>query len=120
MIRKSSLIRIDAKNSEIGAWDRDTGADYPRDTKAHIQQAFANVEATLKLAGGTGWDQVYLIRSYHVGMTQDALEVTAQCLKEYTPDHAPLWTAIGVEKLAFPEMRIEIEVKAHVSPKDVS
>jgi len=47
-------------------------------------------------------------------MTPESLEAAATCLKKYCKNHEPLWTAIGVEKLAFPEMKIEIEVKAHI------
>jgi enamine deaminase RidA (YjgF/YER057c/UK114 family) len=34
-------------------------------------------------------------------------------LKKWTPDHKPIWTCIGVEKLAEDEMKVEIEVVAH-------
>lgn len=34
-------------------------------------------------------------------------------LEKWFPDHRPIWTAVGVEKLAFPEMLIEIEAVAY-------
>ena len=38
-------------------------------------------------------------------------------MKEYMPNHQPIWTALGIEKLAFPDMKVEIEVSAHVASK---
>jgi enamine deaminase RidA (YjgF/YER057c/UK114 family) len=59
--------------------------------------------------------QVYRIASYHVGFdAEEVLGPMIGALKQYMPNHQPIWTAIGVEKLAFPEMKVEIEVSAHV------
>jgi len=69
----------------------------------------------LQNAGGKGWEQVYRIASYHVGFdAEEVLGPMIGALKQYMPNHQPIWTAIGVEKLAFPEMKVEIEVSAHV------
>ena len=35
-------------------------------------------------------------------------------LRKYCPDHAPALTGIGVQQLAIPGMRLEIEASAHV------
>ena len=42
-----------------------------------------------------------------------ALELTKEYLKKWCPNHQPIWTVLGVEKLALPEMMIEVEVTAH-------
>ena len=49
--------------------------------------------------------------TYHVPMSQEALETTSKYFKEYAP-HKPLWTAVGVPRLAEEEMKIEVVVKA--------
>ena len=36
-------------------------------------------------------------------------------LRKYCPGHQPVWTLIGPAKLAFPEMKVEIQVEAHVA-----
>ena len=81
---------------------------------AQIEQAFENVEHTLKTAGAKGWEDVFFIRSYHVPMNDEAMETMVTCLKKYCPNHQPAWTAVGVTRLAFDDMRVEIEVRAHV------
>jgi enamine deaminase RidA (YjgF/YER057c/UK114 family) len=84
---------------------------YPEDLDAHIAQAFKNVEAALKVAGGKGWEEVYSVTTYHVPLKKEALEITSKYFKEYMT-HKPLWTAVGVPNLAEKEMQIEIVVKA--------
>jgi len=44
----------------------------------------------------------------------EALQAMVQNFKKYMPDHAPVWTCVGVANLALPQMRIEVEVVAHV------
>lgn len=34
--------------------------------------------------------------------------------KKWMPDHQPIWTAVGVTRLGMDDMRVEIEVAAHV------
>lgn len=36
-----------------------------------------------------------------------------QKLKSHNPAHHPIWTALCVSKLAFPDMLVDIEVEAH-------
>lgn len=45
------------------------------------------------------------------------MEHMVASVKRTFPDHAPLWTNIGVAKLAFPDMLIEIQVTAHTPLK---
>jgi len=33
--------------------------------------------------------------------------------KKWMPDHQPIWTCLGVTRLAKDDMRVEIEVVAH-------
>lgn len=100
----------------VGGWDRTTEAISP-DIVLQIEQAFDNVERTLKVAGSKGWEDVFSIRSYHVPADEKSLETMVRCLKKYCPDHQPIWTYLGVQRLALEDMKVEIEVRAHV-PQD--
>ncbi|KAL7794929.1 Endoribonuclease L-PSP/chorismate mutase-like protein [Trichoderma afarasin] len=95
-----------------GGWDPKTGA-YQKDLNAQIDQAFANVEIALKDAGGKGWSQVYRINTYHVPISNESLEAVTRNIRQYMPGHQPIWTAVGVARLAEDDMLIEIEVVAH-------
>lgn len=55
--------------------------------------------------------QVYSLRSYQTDIANH-WEHLMEKLKERIPGHRPLWTALGVSKLAFPAMTIELEVEA--------
>ncbi len=83
------------------------------DILEEIDQAFENVDYTLKQAGGKGWSQVYRVNSYHVDMSPEALQRTVDNFKKWMPDHQPVWTLIGVTKLGLESMRVEIEVSAY-------
>lgn len=98
-----------------GGWDPQTGT-IPAETSLQINQAFANVAHNLKDAGGTGWGQVFRVNSYHVPMNEEALECMVRNFKKYMPRHEPIWTCVGVSGLGEEEMRVEIEVSAHVPP----
>ncbi|KAK9357125.1 Endoribonuclease L-PSP/chorismate mutase-like protein [Lipomyces starkeyi] len=95
-----------------GGWDPETGVFY-KEINAQIDQAFANVELALKTAGGTGWEQVHRVNSYHVPINNEALEAMVRNFKRYMPNHQPIWTCVGVTRLAEDDMRVEIEVVAH-------
>ncbi|KAI0530351.1 putative L-PSP endoribonuclease family protein [Xylaria digitata] len=96
-----------------GGWDPKTGV-FNREINAQIDQAFANVELNLKDAGGKGWEQVFRVNSYHVPLNDEALEAMTRNFKKYMPNHKPIWTCIGVSRLGEDDMRVEIEVVAHV------
>ena len=98
--------------NQTGGWDPKTGEFY-REINAQIDQAFANVELTLKNAGGKGWEQVFRVNSYHVPINNEALEAMVRNFKKYMPNHNPLWTCVGVTRLGEDDMRVEIEVVAH-------
>ncbi|KAI0452026.1 putative L-PSP endoribonuclease family protein [Xylaria acuta] len=97
-----------------GGWNPSAGvSSIPRDIQAQIDQAFANVDLALKTAGGKGWAQVYSVRSYHVPLNNEAIEAVVRNFRAWCPDHQPLWTCIGVQRLGEDDMRVEIEVQAH-------
>ncbi|KAH7013093.1 putative L-PSP endoribonuclease family protein [Ilyonectria destructans] len=97
-----------------GGWDPNSAPPVlPTDLKAQIDQAFCNIDHTLKNAGGRGISQVFRINSYHPNLSQETLGFMKENLEKWFPDHRPIWTAVGVEKLALPEMLIEIEAVAY-------
>ncbi|UNI16764.1 hypothetical protein JDV02_003172 [Purpureocillium takamizusanense] len=95
-----------------GGWDPVTGV-FEREINAQIDLAFANVERCLKDAGCKGWSQVFRVNSYHVPINDEALAAMVRNFRKYMPDHEPLWTCVGVTRLAEDDMRVEIEVVAH-------
>ncbi|KAF4334849.1 L-PSP endoribonuclease family [Fusarium beomiforme] len=99
-----------------GGWDRETEKVDPN-VVVQIEKAFENVECALKAAGSRGWEDVFFLRSHHLPCNNEAIETMVRCLKKYCPNHQPTWTALGVPRLALDDMRVEIEVRAHV-PKD--
>jgi enamine deaminase RidA (YjgF/YER057c/UK114 family) len=73
------------------------------------------VDLALKTAGGTGWNQVYSVRVYMLDPQDEAATASlVQNFREWMPNHKPLFTYIGVKSLALKEMRIEVEVEAHI------
>lgn len=98
------------KCSGQGGWTNNR--DIPMDNKQQIINAFDNVERVLQAAGLKGWEDVYSIRSYHVDIAS-TFQLMVDILKERCPKHKPIWTSIGVTRLAFPSMLIEIEVEAY-------
>ncbi|KAL1585653.1 hypothetical protein WHR41_06032 [Cladosporium halotolerans] len=95
-----------------GGWNPATGSDYSPDLSGEIDQAFENVELAIRTAGGKGWSQVFRVTTYHVVLNDEVFAAMVRNLKAWIPDHQPIWTCIGVAKLAYPEMRVEIEVAA--------
>ncbi|KHO00393.1 Endoribonuclease L-PSP/chorismate mutase-like protein [Metarhizium album ARSEF 1941] len=95
-----------------GGWDPDTGV-FEKEINAQIDLAFCNVDRALRDAGGKGWDQVYRINSYHLPLNREAEEAMVRNFKKWMPNHQPLWTCVGVARLAEDDMRVEIEVSAH-------
>ncbi|KAG9253527.1 Endoribonuclease L-PSP/chorismate mutase-like protein [Emericellopsis atlantica] len=98
-----------AKCSGQGGWDT-TGNVDADDVAGQVELAFENVDRVLQAAGFRGWEDVYLMRTYHVDIGT-SFDLTVKKLKSRIP-HRPVWTAIGVPRLAFPPMQIEIEVEA--------
>lgn len=98
----------------IKDFTRDAEGNFSDDLDEHINQAFQNVAAALKSAGGASWGEVYSINSYHAPLTDEALNITLKYIEQYMPDRKPLWNLFGVANLALPEMKIEVVVKAYV------
>jgi len=96
-----------------GGWDPSTGT-ISSDINTQIDQAFSNVDLNLKHAGGKGWEQVFRVNSYHVPLTNEALQAMLRNAAKWMPDHKPIWTIVGVTELGEEEMKVEIEVTAHV------
>ena len=98
---------------QIGGWNPENGVIH-REINAQIDQAFENVEMNLKDAGGNGWDQVFRVVSYHVPINNEAMDAMVRNFKKWCPNHNPIWTVIGVPRLGEDDMRVEIEVVAHI------
>lgn len=95
-----------------GGWD-DAGG-FPESIVDEIAQAFRNVERTLAVAGA-GWEHVFHVNSYHVGLDRNheqVLAIMTERFRHYMPDNGPVWTCTGVTALADPKMRVEIRVTA--------
>ncbi|WQF76732.1 Putative RutC-like superfamily protein [Colletotrichum destructivum] len=65
-----------------------TGALNANDSDKQVQLAIENVGIVLKAAGPRGWDDVYLLRSYHRDI-RTSWEPTAEALKKRIPGHRP-------------------------------
>ncbi|CAG8274514.1 unnamed protein product [Penicillium olsonii] len=113
-LRYSQAVRIGDRieTSGQGGWDPET-SKIPTEINAQIDQAFANVHLALTQAGGKGWSQVFRVNSYHLPLNDEAMHAMVRSFRKYMPDHEPLWTCIGVARLGYDDMRVEIEVVAH-------
>ena len=97
------------ETSGQGGWNDNW--EFPESLTAEIAQAFRNVERTLASAGAA-WQHVIQVNSYHVGFRDEVNQTMTERFRHYMPDHAPIWTALGVAALGDPKMRIEIRVTA--------
>ncbi|KAH7118326.1 Endoribonuclease L-PSP/chorismate mutase-like protein [Dactylonectria macrodidyma] len=102
------------KCSGQGGWT--TTGDLTDDVERQVDLAFENVDRVLQAVGLRGWEDVYLLRSYSVNIETD-FNIIVDRLKKRIPGHRPVWTAIGVPKLAFPQMMVELEVEAYAPNK---
>ncbi|KAG9854521.1 hypothetical protein KCU78_g436, partial [Aureobasidium melanogenum] len=99
-----------AKLSGQGGWDK-TGDLSNYDGKQQLDNAFDNVDRVLQAAGFRGWEDVYLLRSYQLDVVSH-FGYLVEKLKQRIPGHRPIWTALGVASLVFPDMSVELEVEA--------
>jgi enamine deaminase RidA (YjgF/YER057c/UK114 family) len=100
------------ETSGQGGWNDEL--QIPESIEDEIAQAFENLERTLATAGAS-WEHVVHVNSYHVGGFPPIVnETMARLYRQYMPDHAPIWTQLGVAALGLPTMRIEIRVTAIV------
>lgn len=114
----SQAVRLPGSNlvklSGQGGWDP-TKDDFEidgNDTEGQIELAFKAVDFILKQAGLKGWENVFLMRTYHTDIDK-SLNTVVEVNRKWCPNHAPIWTAIGVAKLGDPRMVIEVEVEAY-------
>ena len=77
-----------------------------------IDQAFENVDYTLKHAGGKGWSQVYRVVTYSIDIKAQNDRIVEN-FRKWMPNHCPVWTEIGVKQLGADTMNFEIEVEAY-------
>ncbi|EXJ58477.1 hypothetical protein A1O7_05903 [Cladophialophora yegresii CBS 114405] len=99
-----------------GGWDPTTGA-LPADTPAttQIEQAFKNIDLALRHAGASGgWTQVFRVNSYHIPLDDSVLAKMKAEFEKWMGTHRPIWTCVEVPKLGLENMKVEIEVVAHV------
>ena len=100
------------ETSGQGGWD--DNLQIPESLADEIAQAFRNIERTLATAGA-GREHVVHVNSYHVGwFPPEVNDVIVKLFRHYMPNHAPIWTELGVAALGLPTMRIEIRVTAIV------
>ncbi|RYP13054.1 hypothetical protein DL767_010927 [Monosporascus sp. MG133] len=91
-------------------WDRASG-EISGGIDAEVDQAFENVEANLRHAGGKGWSQVYRVVTYSTDLKATHDRIVAN-YRRWMPDHQPAWTEVGVARLGLDTMHVEIEVEA--------
>lgn len=98
------------ETSGQGGWDDEF--QIPADVTEEIDRAFDNLTRTLTAAGAR-WEHVIHVNSYHVGgFAPEVNEAMVRNYRRYMPNHAPIWTELGVESLGLPTMRVEIRVTA--------
>ncbi|KAI9020579.1 Endoribonuclease L-PSP/chorismate mutase-like protein [Hyaloraphidium curvatum] len=111
-VRLGGIVKLSGQ----GGWDLAGGLD-GADAAGQVKLAFDNIDRILREAGLRGWEDVYLVRSFHVDKMPkegNTYDYTTRKLKERLPGHRPVWTAVAVPELAFPGMLVEIEVEALV------
>lgn len=79
------------------------------DADEQARQAFRNIARVLEEAGAS-LDDVVELTSYHLDMERMPGVVAA--MREAFPRHQPAWTAVGVTRLALPQMQVEIKAVA--------
>lgn len=108
----SSAVRIGdrVETSGQGGWNDDL--QIPDAIEDEIVAAFQNIGLVLEDAGAT-WSDVVHVNTYHVGGFPPVVnETIVRLYRQYMPDHAPVWTQVGVDALGLPAMRFEIRVTA--------
>lgn len=111
----SQAVRIGDRVETSGQGGWSDQFEIPEDIKEEIELAFHNITRTLATAGAD-WTHVVHVNSYHVGGFPAVVnETMARLFRTYMPDHAPIWTQLGVEALGLPTMRIEIRVTAIIA-----
>lgn len=107
----SQAVRIGPVIRTSGQGGFDEQGNIIESAREQIRATFQNVEKALKNAGGTGWNQVIAVRSYHIDL-DNSFELVVEMFKEFMPDHRPVWVAVGVARLG-EGLHVEIEAEAY-------
>lgn len=108
----SGAVRIGNRVETSGQGGWNDALTIPDAIADEIAAAFGNIDGVLSKAGAT-WDHVIHINTYHVGGFPPIVNDTiVQLYRHYMPNHAPIWTQVGVESLGLPTMRFEMRVTA--------
>ncbi len=111
----SQAVRIGQRVEISGQGGWDENFQIVPGLEEQVALTFRNVERTLAPAGASWKDVVHVI-SYHVGgFPPEVNETMTRYFRQYMPDHAPIWTEVGVEALGAPGMFIEIRVVAIIT-----
>lgn len=105
-IKSDNLLRLTGHTGEAP-----DGA-FSDDIRVQIRQTFENIAVTLS-EGGSNWESVIEINSYHVGL-QDQADILLAVASEFLTVPYPAWTAVGVTELILPDAVIEISCVAHL------
>ena len=79
---------------------------------AQARLAFEGLKRT-SAAAGAALDDVVKLTTFHIDLRGD-LEQFAKVKDKYLPRNYPAWTAVGVTRLALPELLVEIRAMAIV------
>ena len=95
-----------------GAFDEHGALVGPGDHRAQAAQAFRNLEIALRAAGAS-FDDVVKCNMYVVGLTNETFAAFLEGLRD-VGKHTPVTAAtlVGVERLAYEGMLVEIEAVA--------
>jgi len=80
------------------------------DMAEQVQKAFQNLREVLHTAGFSAADVVKV--NYYTTDVDDLIAVLGPLASEFFGDNLPASTLLGVARLAFPQLRIEIEATA--------
>jgi len=111
MYHYAQSVRIGNRIETSGQGGWNDNWEFPASLEDEIVQAFDNVTRTLQCAGA-GWEHVIHVNSYHVDFTPEVNTIMSGLFRKHMPDHAPIWTLLGVARLGEPNMRVEIRVTA--------
>jgi len=99
------------------SWDASGNVVGKGDMRAQSEQVFRNVTAALK-AAGAGWNDVVKMNGYMVGMHAERVNAYREVRQGFLkPGALPASTLVGVERLVDPDLLLEVEVVAAVTPK---
>lgn len=108
----STAVKIGNRVETSGQGGWNDNLEIPVAIEDEIAAAFRNIEHILG-AAGAAWAHVIHVNTYHVGGFPALVnETIVKLYRHYMPDHAPVWTQVGVEALGLPTMRFEIRVTA--------